>query len=42
MDDLKDDILALKDLAYKNQGKIDIFDESKLTKADLLKIEEDK
>ena len=42
MVDLKDDISALKELAYKNQGKIEIFDESKLTKADLLKIEEDK
>ena len=42
IDDVREDIAALKELANKNQGKIDIFDQSSVTKEDLLKLEEDK
>ena len=42
IDDVREDIAALKELANKNQGKIDIFDQSTVTKEDLLKLEEDK
>ena len=42
IDDVRADIAALKELANKNEGKIDIFDQSSVTKEDLLKLEEDK